>query len=453
MDHLGKDEIEGFLCGLLEGAGRRRVVGHLLSCAFCRQWVAPSAAGFLQKGEPPPSAPSVAEEEYEPALRRATATARRFSTRWKKEQAKLNQALAFLAEEPRGIGYLSHRQVQSVHGWPLCEALLRRSFEARFDDPGKMLDYAQQAAGVAEHIPPERYPHGFVYDLRAETFAALGNSYRVQYRFPQAEEAFSKALSRLDQGSGDPRLRARVLDLEASLRTDQRRLEDALKLLDEVYVLYMEMEDSHLAGRALISKGINTHYQGNSREAVKIIQDGLNLLNPERDPHLPAIGRQALLHALIDSREFRQASQILFTGGLREAFAAEPLNLLKLRGIEGKIHAGRGRLARGAEILSEVRDEFLRLERHYDAALAGLDLATVLLREGKWAELRELAEEMYETFSDLEISREATKALDFLREACVEETVTVPAIEGVQDFLSRLAWRSSLRFEPKSLLA
>lgn len=453
MDHLGKDEIEGFLCGLLEGAGRRRVVSHLLSCVTCRRWVAPLAAGFLQKGEPPPSAPFVAEEEYEPALRRASAAARRYSTSWKKEQAKFEQALALLAEEPRGIGYLSHHQVQSIHGWPLCKALLRRSFESRYEDPEKMLDYAQQAAGVAEHIPPGRYPKGFAYDLRAEAQAALGNAYRLKDLFPQAEDAFCKARSWLDQGSGDLRLRARVLDLEASLRSAQRRLEEALELLDEVHALYTEMEDPHLAGRALISKGINTYYQGLPRKAVEFLKRGLALVNPTRNVVLQKSATLSLAVALADCGEHGESAQLLFSSGLREAFAAEPLNLLKLRWVEGKVHAGRGRLSRGEAILGEVRDEFLHLERHYDAALAGLDLATVLLRQGKRVELRELAEEMYETFSDFEISREATKALNFLREACVEETVTVPAIEGVQDFLSRLAWRSSLRFEPKSLLA
>src|SRR6185295_19036756 len=101
-----------------------------------------------------------------------------------------------------------------------------------------MLDLAEDAAGVAKHARPEKYPWpGFLSDLRARAFAELGNAYRINDRLSDADAAFERARDYLEEGTGDLFLRAPVLDLEASLRRAQRRLEDAIALLDQVHGL------------------------------------------------------------------------------------------------------------------------------------------------------------------------------------------------------------------------
>jgi hypothetical protein len=127
---------------------------------------------------------------------------------------------------------------------------------------------------------------------------------------------------------------------------------------------------------------------------------------------------------------------------------AEPLNLLKLRWVEGKIHAGLGRPEKAERAFVEVRREYLRLGQVYDAALVGLELAAVWLPRGKAVQVRELAEEMYETFAELGVQPEAARALYFVREACLVQAVTVAMIERVRQFLERLPWHPGLRFDP-----
>jgi tetratricopeptide (TPR) repeat protein len=450
MMHLGKGEIGDFLSGRLDAAARQRVLRHLGSCSPCRQRLK-SAAEILLGDEPWMAAEPVAEDQYEEALARSTVFARSLGKRWRKEGEKLERALTLLDQAPGGLGDESFpwRQVQALHGWPLCEALLRKSYEARFTDPKRMLNLAESAAGVAKHLKTEKYPWpGFVADLRARTFAELGNAYRVNDRFSEADAAFERAIGFLEEGTGDPLLQARVLDLFASLRSAQRRLDDAIEMLELVYGLYLEAEDRHLAGRALISKGMNTRCQGHPREAVSLFERGLQLLDLGRDPQLSSIGRQVLLDALTDCGEYRQASALLLQSGLREAFAAEPLNLLKLRWVEGKIHAGLGRPEKAERAFIGVRREYLRLGQVYDASLVGLELASVWLRLGRSAQVRELAEEMYQTFVELGVQPEAARALYFVREACLVQAVTVAMIERVRHFLERLPWHPGLRFEP-----
>src|SRR5206468_8394675 len=146
--------------------------------------------------------------------------------------------------------------------------------------------------------------------------------------------------------------------------------------------------------------------------------------------------------------EFKEAGRILLEGGLRCAFAEDPLSLLKLRWVEGKVLAGLGKLGRAERTFEQVREEFLFKEREYNAALVGLELAAVWLRQGKVAEVRELAEETYETLRDLGVPQEAFKAVLFLREACRRQAVTLDLLRKVHGFLVRLVWNPQLRFEP-----
>ena len=447
MMHFGKDEVADFLAGRLDAAGRRRMVQHFLTgCARCGRLLEP-----LLGEEPWTAVEPVPEDLYDDALTRSAVAARILTKRWKKETVKLERALVLLDQAPGGPGDLKfpYRQAQALHGWPLCEALLRKSYEMRFSDPRRMLRLAESAASVATHIRLEKYPWpGFIADLQARAFAELANAYRVNDRFSEADTTFAKALEALERGTGDLSLQARVLDLFASLRSAQRRLEDAIALQDQVHRLYLEADEQQLAGRALISKGINTRCQGSPREAVALLKDGLRLVSVEDSSDLVSIGQQALLDALADCGEYQQASRLLLRSGLREAFKAEPINLLKLRWVEGKIHAGLGRLSTAERAFSQVRQEFLRIGLFYEAALVGMELAAVWLRQGRAPEVQELATEMHEILDELGVEREAAKAFYFVREACRTQVVNLLLIERVRTFLERLPWRPGARFEP-----
>lgn len=452
MMHPGKGEIAEFLAGRLEDEARSRVTHHLFveGCRYCQRLFKRLAEPLL-KDEPWTAVEPVAEEQYDGAVARSIVAARSIASRWRKENAKLEQALVLLDQAPGGLedSSLPYLRARALHGWPLCEALLRKSYEVRFSDPKRMLALAESAAGVAKHIKLEKYPWpGFVADIRAKAFAELGNAYRLALRFQDAEAALDKAREFLDEGTGDPLLRARTLDLEASLRSSQRRLDDAITLLDQVHSLYQDAGDPHLAGRALIKQGNSMRCQGYPRKAVDVLERGLKLIEPGRDPQLVSIAQQVLLDALADCGEYNRASRLLLQSGLREAFAAEPLNLLKLRWVEGKVLAGLGRVARAEDAFFEVRQGFIQRGQAYDAALVGLDLSAVWLKKGRAAAVRELAEEMYATLDDLGVHTEAARALYFVREACRCEAVSVSMIERVRTFLERLPWQAGLRFEP-----
>jgi tetratricopeptide (TPR) repeat protein len=450
LAHLNANEVERLLAGGLGPEDRLRVIRHLLSgCRWCRARLAP-LAGVLFDAENLGDEPVPASRtSYGKILDRAEAKAFFYQLRYQPHQERMARALAAVraaSEEERER--VIDVEILTLEGWPRVEALLRLSFEERYRDPKRMLLLAWAARLEADDLEPAEHGARLVADFQARAWAELGNAYRVNEQFELAGTVLAHAEGLLGHGTGDILLLARVADVQASLRTDQRRLGEALDLLEVVQKLYRDTGDLHLAGRALIKKGIIENYDGNPREAVVLLREGLQLIDPQRDPRLVASARLSIVYAFVDCGEFRKASHILLESGLRLAFAAEPLNLLKLRGVEGKILAGLGKLGRAERIFGEVREEFLLRGREYDAAMVGLELAAVWLRQGKAAQVRELAEETYETLRDLGVHHEAFKAVYFLREACRQQVLTLDLLRKVHHFLVRLEWQPLLRFQP-----
>jgi tetratricopeptide (TPR) repeat protein len=284
----------------------------------------------------------------------------------------------------------------------------------RFADTPGMRWLAYNAVKAAEGLRPEEQEPADLFDLQARAWAELGNAYRVNDQFAEAEAAFSRSRASLRKGTGDLHLLARAADLEASLRSAQRRLQESNELLRKVHRLYLNLCDGHLAGRALISIGRNIHYGENSPSALRLFRKGLTLLDSDRDPQLVAVGQQCLLPTLISCGELHEASRLLLGGGLRQTFAADPIALLKLRSAEGKLFARLGKLSRAEYALKGVQEGFLLRGQHYEAAVAGLHLVAVWLQQGSLGKVRATAKELHATFRDLGIRTEAAKAQRYL---------------------------------------
>lgn len=415
MAHLTDDEVEGFLAGNLGNDQRSRLIHHLLKgCDICRSKLV-EAFPEVSSSDVEDPAEEWLQEDYEQVIDRALATIPSHQSRWKREKKRLTQALSVLQTHSPSLrgGSLDLEQVRKYRGRPLVEALLQLSLDARYQDLELMKRLASEARDVAESLTEADHDAEEIFDLQARAWAELANACRVNDELDQAETTLAKAYSLQQQGTGDLLLFGRLADIKASLRRSQRRIKEACALLEETHHLYFSLGEDHLAGRALVSHGICLRAGDHPQEAVQSLQAGLALLEPERDPQLVAVAHQALLDATVDCGDFRRAAEILMESGLRQAFASDPLNLLRLRWMEGKILAGLGKLSRAEEVLCQVRAEFQQRGLQYDAALAGLDLAEVWLSQGREEELHLLAEEMIDTFLELEIHPEAIKALRF----------------------------------------
>src|SRR5215210_733097 len=161
---------------------------------------------------------------------------------------------ARLAERPYPDQLREIEEDEELHAWGLCQLLLRRSREATFNDPGKAVELANLALRLVRHLGVA-YDPSWVMDLRARCFAYLGNARRVLGELRSAEDAFLKAETCLVRSmTGNAEIQAEVLDLKSSLRRAQRRLDEALGLVNEAFSLYRETGDSHGIGKSLLKK-------------------------------------------------------------------------------------------------------------------------------------------------------------------------------------------------------
>jgi tetratricopeptide (TPR) repeat protein len=448
MEHLADRDLKGFLEGRLSPKARRRVVRHLASsCEECPERLqAMISADSLWSTSAPGG-----EDAYGACIDRALAAVRPLTAGWRREQERKERGVALVRAKGWGNLASSERRVLRT-GWARVEMLLELSFEMRYRDRQVMLELVLSAQRTADRLRPSTlYRESLLFDLRARVAAEVANAERVNERFLQAEEAVATAQSLLDRGTGHLMVQARIHEVEASLLKDHRRLAEAEALLSQAHRAYLRLGETHLAGRALMTRGICRAIQGKPAQAVPFLRHAIDLLDISRDPQLLAAAHHNLLDALIDAGELGEASRLLLESGLRQTFADDPLNLLRIRWVEGKILAGRDRFKEAERVFTEVRDGFREQRLEIVAAMAGLDLAKLLLRQGKTEPVNELARELVARAKERKIHPEAVNALHGFEYVCRVKVVSIRNAQLTQKFLHQLESRPGLRWEPERM--
>lgn len=413
-EHPAPAELEGFVWNRLPSERVRAVVAHLVrGCDSCRAVLVQHLSGLVGDGEPPEAVLSSREgAAYDAALDRAFAAV--FRRERELSEARKQEALSLLTDPSlEGLPKVpAHLQ-----GAPLFEALLERSWSLRHESPGQMVRLADWARLLSEQLEAGMLGASQVLDRQCRAWIELGNAYRVADDLKRAEKALCRATELFLQGSRDEMLAARLFDVQASLYAGCRRFDLAATALDMVFAIFRRRGDKHLAGRALISKGIYLGYQGDSEQAIRLIEDGLELVDKTREPRLVFLAIHNQTSLLVDCGRFRDARIALFNLKRRGIDPGGRVNELKVRWLDGYINAGLGELDRAELALREVRDGFEAMGLGYKAALAGLQLGAVLLRQGR---LEDSAREVLaasDVFIALGIGREAGASLLLLRSA------------------------------------
>src|SRR6185436_5298790 len=133
---------------------------------------------------------------------------------------------------------------------------------------------------------------------KSRTWAYLGNTLRLLSDFRQAEQAFQMAELYLSQSWHDPLDEALILDLKGSLRRAQRRFEESVSLLDDAIGLYREVNEPHLQGRAMMTKGLVLQYNNDFPGATACFRTSLLLLDGAQEPRLVVASQFNLINCL-----------------------------------------------------------------------------------------------------------------------------------------------------------
>lgn len=325
----------------------------------------------------------------------------------------------------------------------LVRRLLEESRRYSSSQPAASFHLADLAERVANRNPGmEGY-----FDLYALAKVQKANACRVGDDRRRAQELFAFARQVMDDhGVTSPEVVARVDELTASLRKDQRRFQEAERLLKRAALLFGLIRAEEDAARALIILGDTYSAAGSPEKAIDATRSALALLGPGADVRLLVAGHYNLALQLVEAGRFAEASELLETDA--DLFARVPESWLQLRlvWLQADIAAGRGDLAAAERAYLEARDGFVAQGIGYDAAIVSLDLAVLYLRQERTPDVRRLAEEMLAVFQMQEVHREALAALALFQDAVRQDRMSLEGALQVAAALREARTEPSLRF-------
>jgi len=337
------------------------------------------------------------------------------------------------------------RESPEFQGWALCERACHESEAAAAHDARAAVALGAVAVRIAVQAEIEE---GWRRRLEGYARAFLANAVRVAGRLAAADRIFTHALEVWESGAPthpEPLDATRLLDLEASLRRNQRRLGEALDRLDRALAA---TPPGAAAARLLLKRAKTLEELGDYEGAVEALRRAAPWIGPEGDPRLPLILEFNLAWDLCQLGRAAEAEGLL--AGVRRLAGrlGNRLDLVRLRWLEGHVAAGLGRVGEAAAAFAEVRREFAALQNPYDGALATLHLAVLYATEGGHAvEVKALAAEAVAGFEAAEVEVEARRALGVFRVAAEEERVTVEMARAVVELVERVRREPGARFE------
>lgn len=333
----------------------------------------------------------------------------------------------------------------------LADLLIEKSRDCVFADPRQAADLARLAFDVALRIEVSLPGGGdLAHEPMTRAMAYEANALRAAGDLRAAEKSMASVLANL--GKLQALLaQAEIVNLAASLRLDQRRLDEALRFADLAIRLYREVRDEHQVGQKMILKAQILNHMGQHEEAIQTITAALEHLDHRRDLRTYLSAEHTLTCYLTDAghvvearRRFEEAQ------GLYECFAEEPTIQLRRRWLEGKIARGLGELGHAERCLVDTRDGFLSHGSGYDAALAALDLALLYDEQERRDDLQNLADSLVSVFHAQDVHREALAALVLFVKAASRKAAHRPLIEALAAYLRQARHDHTLRFKPPS---
>jgi tetratricopeptide (TPR) repeat protein len=274
----------------------------------------------------------------------------------------------------------------------------------------------------------------------------MANAHRIGGTMPPAREARTQARKLWDAGAAaDPGLlnEARVLWLEATLQSADRKFDQALTTLAEAF----RVDRGEMTSRLLYAKARVLEGKDDLSGSTAALEEASALADPEKEPRLAlGIRFQLLFNLCLEGRaeEAKEKLPDIRTAAERQN---KELDLLRVVWLEGMVASGLGHPDEAEAAFEKVRDGFARRGIAYDCALVTLELAVVLLTENRTSEVRSLAADLVWIFRSQGIPDRAMAALRLFSEAANRQTATVDFTRRVLRFLYRAQHNPELEFE------
>jgi len=324
----------------------------------------------------------------------------------------------------------------------LAVLLANASEDAAADEPGRALAVARAAHRLAERVGREEGESGA---LAGWCLTFVANVERVASDFAAADGTIAQALRRWKAAAEQDRALLpgwRLLDLEGSLRRDQGRYPEALARLSDAEAA-APPEDG---ARILVKRAVTLVHMEDPEGALALLDQAEPRADGVRDPRLLWTIHINRGTVLVDLGRHEEAERHWpkIEAALVPGKALDEVLMVWLR---ARIDAGLGKLAEAREGFDRARREYEKRTMAANYAVVSLERAVLDLKEGRYAEVRELAEEMAWIFKSKGLHDEALAALRLFRTAAKREALTVDLAERMVRYLYRAQYDPKLKFQ------
>jgi len=455
-DHPSAEDFEGFLRGTSRSVHPKRnaqVMRHLLDdCADCRGrlsamgWSKQRFNRLLQlRPDRQPEAETAPAYDYSRAFAAADLAVSAFLTPEPQVvEAPTAVLLAELESLPArdGIQRVGERGSFSTPG--VVRALIENSHAQRYQDADKTLHLAHLARIAAEVCSPtDTGGEMRLADLRARAWGQYGNALRLCGKPREAEEALATARAYRQQGTGDPALRAWLLERTTSLVIFHGRFTEAIEMCEEAGQIYQELGESHLFASTLTQKAIASLYSGEAEWAIRALNQAIPLIDHEEDPHLLLAACHNLIRCYIDLDRPDQALAIYSETRVLYQQFDDPLILLRAAWQEGQLLRDLGHLRAAETSLLRARKGYQEKGLSYEVALVLLDLASVYVKLGLAEEVKRTVLMAVPIFHALRVKVETLAALLQLQQVADQEQQALELIRTLNARVESLAKNKS----------
>lgn len=432
--HPERDFLDRFVAGDLPRREKLQVGWHLSNCPECRRQVDGTEEGRLATadlGGAPRAQPVPESRAYESAITRSLEMLAERQASLERERERAPLLYADLARHPPARQKVLVGNARRYQSWGLAQHLIERCSQTWTTDPHQAEELAALALAIAEQFGPPLYQERILNDLKGRCWVHIGTCRRIATDLKGAAEAFDRAGELLVAGTEDPVEWALYLHRRGTLHMYQRRMEEAEPLLRRAISSFRRVGDPHLAGRVMVTLAELYQLRCEPERAIATLHRARKVLDLEREPKLALTTCHNLLYYLVDGERYMEARSLLAKSRELYELYADPLLRQKLLWLQGRIACGLGQEQQAEALLEKARNNFIAQGFSGYVAVISLDLAEVYARQGRSAEIKQLAQEILPIFQALDIGREALAAVLLFHEAVQAEKVTVTMLREV----------------------
>lgn len=322
----------------------------------------------------------------------------------------------------------------------LVVVLLTRTQQSLRSSPSDALELATMAATVAEYGTKDPA-------LTALGLAYIGNVHRTSGRLDLAGPYFDQALEHLQRAPDPPLwLRAELRSLQASLMMDHRHFKDVELHLLNAAAMFKAAGDRERVVRVRLNLAAFHHLTGEPDRALDASHETLRLLNPWRFPqlHLSALHNHALY--LSEAQKPHLARHLIELA--EPLYASYSSTSTRRDWLLGLIASALDEPRTAEQHFRASLAQFIEGGSPVYAALVAVDLAELLLEEGRSHEVVEVTKHLPGLFRSLEVHPEAVAATLLFHKAAAEQKVTEEYVTLFRGFLERTQVDRSASFAP-----